>query len=180
MRAFIIGSALVSLMLLSGCIKAASARSTKMFTFVYDKNLAHLKESIHLVRVGGGRKTIPFNKISRVSNRELQRAMIKSLEISNLLTEKNPKYKLSFHLLEEEALHFFGSTVVTTNMRYQLVDTFDDSIVYKKTFSVFHAVGVRRGFFYPDRHRKALEGSIKDNIEMFIKDLESTTFEDLP
>jgi hypothetical protein len=171
---------LILVLLFSGCIKAAPARSTKMFTFVYSEKLAHLKESIRLVRIAGGEETIPFSKVPKVSNTELQQAMNKSLEISKLLGGKNAKYKLSFRLVEDSALHFSGSSVVSTNMQYQLKDAFDNRIVYDKNFSVYHVVKLRKGFFYPDRHRKGLENSVQKNIKMFIEDLENVTLGQTP
>lgn len=172
MNRFFIGTAFVVVLFMSSCIKADPARSTKMFTFVSGENLGHLRESIHLARIGGGRETQPFTKIPRVSNTNLKLAMIKSLEISNLLAKRDAKFHLTFRLLEESVLKYRGATVVTTNMQYQLFDPESEEIIYDKEFSVFHVVPFKKAVFGPDRHRLALEGSVRLNIETFLLDLE--------
>ncbi|MFT5317473.1 MAG: hypothetical protein ACI8RA_000721 [Chlamydiales bacterium] len=173
MNRFFMGIAFVAVLSMSSCIKADPARSTKMFTFISGEKLGHFKESIHLARIGGGRDTQPFTKIPRVSNTDLKHAMTKSLEISNLLAKRDAKYHLTIRLLEESVIKCRGATVVTTNMQYQLLEKNSDDMIYDKQFSVFHVVPFKKAIFGPDRHRLALEGSVRLNIETFLLDLEN-------
>ena len=170
-RALIVGFVLLAL---TGC--AAPARVSQMVAYAPEPSDAQTasqwNRSMALITVTGGESTNPM-WTSEVGNAEFHEALRQSLHANGLLaSEGQPaKYGLNAELIEVSQPLFGFDLTVTSNVHYVVTDTASSAVAFDEIITASHTATVGDAFVAVERLRLANEGSVKENIRMFIDNL---------
>ena len=168
MKSIKIYLAIVTVMYLSGCASGA-----KMENMIYQgdqKNYsAELKENLEVSNVSGGQKTNPA-WTSEISSEAFSGAVKESLSAQGLLSE-NGQYKLTVEMLKVDQPIFGLNFEVTTHVKYLLLDSISNSVIFDETIVAPHTSTFGDAFSGVERLRLANEGAGNKNIEIFLEKL---------
>lgn len=128
-----------------------------------------LKDQVAVESVAGGKKTNPA-WTSEIDNVAFEGALKASLESQGLYSESG-RYQLSAELLKVDQPMFGLDFTVTTYVKYQLLDTQTDKVVFSKTIAAPYTATVGDAFAGVKRLRLANEGSGKENIRKLLSEL---------
>ena len=162
---------IVLLVALTGC--ASSARVSEMVAYAPTPAAIpdefRLRESMALAAVLGGESTNPL-WTSEVGNREFQEALRQSLIAHNLLSGagKTARYALNAHLIKMKQPFFGFSFTVTSEVKYTIYEKNTNYILFDDIITASHTASIGDAFLGTERLRLANEGSIKENISVFI------------
>ena len=126
-----------------------------------------------LVTVTGGESTNPM-WTSEVGNAEFREALRQSLRANGLLGgEGQPAtYGLSAELMEVSQPLFGFDLTVTSSVHYIVTEVASNAVAFDETVTASHTSTVGDAFVAVERLRLANEGSIKENIRVFIDKLQ--------
>lgn len=159
---------LAAMLYLSGC--ASGAKVENMAYQGAQKNYsAELKQSVEVGDVTGGKETNPL-WTSEISSDAFSTAVKQSLSDQGLLSE-NGRYKLTVNMLSVEQPFMGFDLEVTTYVEYSLVDSEDNSVVFKETIIAPYTATMNDAFAAVKRLRLANEGAGQKNIEMLLEKL---------
>jgi hypothetical protein len=156
---------------LVGCAAPATVDQMAVFLPVSQTN-ASLKNSVGVGDVTGGRETSPM-WTSQVSSDSFKRALEQSLENASVFSKifAGSRYQLTADITRlDQPLMGFNMTVTST-VRYSLVETQTRKEVYSRVIQIGYTASMSDAFSGAQRMRLANEGSVKANIQAFIKDL---------
>lgn len=157
------------LCVLAGCasparVGAMTAETTQATLIQAGSPLSH---SIEVGTISGGEKTNPL-WTSQVGNPEFEQALTQSLQVNTMLANGSGKYRLDANL-ENLAQPFGGfDMTVTSRVRYKLTDKATGKLAFEQAIEASHTATVGDAFAGYERLRLANEGSIKQNISMFL------------
>jgi hypothetical protein len=129
-----------------------------------------LKNEIALTEVTGGEETNPM-WTSEVSNEEFKKALMESLRMQQLLANGTGKYNLTVNLTEVDQPMFGLSFTATSISQYILRNNKTKDIVFDESITGSHTATFGDAVYAPNRLKLATEGSIKENIKIFINNL---------
>lgn len=159
---------LAAMLYLSGC--ASGAKVENMAYQGAQKNYSEeLKQSVEVGDVTGGKETNPL-WTSEISSEAFSSAVKQSLSDQGLLSE-NGRYKLTVNMLSVEQPFMGFDLEVTTYVQYSLVDSQDNSVVFKETIIAPYTATMNDAFAAVKRLRLANEGAGRKNIEMLLEKL---------
>ncbi|MDO8827591.1 hypothetical protein [Methylophaga sp.] len=159
---------LAAMLYLSGC--ASGAKVENMAYQGAQKNYSEaLKQSVEVGDVTGGKETNPL-WTSEISSEAFSSAVKQSLSDQGLLSE-NGRYKLTVNMLSVEQPFMGFDLEVTTYVQYSLVDSQDNSVVFKETIIAPYTATMNDAFAAVKRLRLANEGAGQKNIEMLLEKL---------
>ena len=110
---------------------------------------------------------------SEVGNAEFHEALRLSLHANGLLgSEGQPaKFGLYAELMEVSQPLFGFDLTVTSNVHYVVTDTASGAVAFDEIITASHTATVGDAFVAVERLRLANEGSVKENIRVFIDKL---------
>jgi len=159
---------LAAILYLSGC--ASGAKVENMAYQGAQKNYSEeLKQSVEVGDVTGGKETNPL-WTSEISSDAFASAVKQSLSDQGLLSE-NGRFKLTVNMLSVEQPFMGFDLEVTTYVQYSLVDSQDNSVVFKETIIAPYTATMNDAFAAVKRLRLANEGAGQKNIEMLLEKL---------
>ncbi|MBL1457324.1 MULTISPECIES: hypothetical protein [unclassified Methylophaga] len=159
---------LVAILYLSGC--ASGAKVENMTYQGAQKNYSEgLKQSVEVAKVSGGKETNPL-WTSEISSDAFSTAVKQSLSTQGLLSD-NGRYKLTVNMLSVDQPFMGFDLEVTTYVEYSLVDSTNDSVIFKETIIAPYTATMSDAFAAIKRLRLANEGAGQKNIEMLLEKL---------
>ncbi|HEY7609734.1 MAG TPA: hypothetical protein VIF14_10930 [Alphaproteobacteria bacterium] len=131
-----------------------------------------LARAITVESVTGGEPTSPL-WVSKVGNAEFDQALRRSLESAGLIAASpaDAKYDLRANLVTLSQPMVGLDLTVKSSVKYTLVERATKRTVYDDFISVDHTATFGDHPFAYERLRLANEGSIRKNIETFIRDV---------
>ncbi len=131
---------------------------------------------IAIAKVSGGEETNPL-WVSKVGNKELYEALRLSLEQSGYLStpDAGAPFRLEVFLMELKQPVSGFTLIVDSFMRYKLIRTSDNGVVYDDIITASYKATIHDAFYGVQRLKLATEGSIRDNIAAFLGKLHSLT-----
>lgn len=128
-----------------------------------------LRGSIWLADVRGGQAANAVIR-SDVGNAELQEALIESLRANHLLADRpdDARYSLSAELTDLDQPDSGTALTVTSKIRYELRAQRSNRPVLKMTVSAPYTAKMSDSVIVFERMRLANEGSIRENIRVFV------------
>ena len=140
-----------------------------------------LHSAIAISRVGGGEKTNPL-LVSKVGSNELQEALRLSLKQCGLLSPSDvaAPFRLEVFLIELKQSGSSLTAIVDSVMRYKLIRSGDDQVVYDDIITASYKATVGDSFYGPQRLKLANEGAIRANIAAFLENLHSLNISKSP
>lgn len=154
---------------LFGCASGAKQENIAYKPIQKATYAPELGKNVALNSVSGGRETNPM-WTSEISNQAFLGALRNSLTSQDLYSDKG-RYNLQVEMVGvDKPLVGFDMTV-TTRVRYRLVDTDSDQIVFEELVVAPYTATVGDAFAAVTRLRLANEGSAKKNIENFLRRL---------
>jgi len=160
------------LVVASGCAKPARPAMMAVKPISTISQSSPLYMGVALSKVRGGEETNPA-LTSKVGNMELRPAIEASLQQNNLLnpTGKAARFRLEVFLLELKQ-PMVGFTIhVESFIRYRLIRTADDHVVFDDIISAPATATMDDAFYGPERLQIANERSVHNNIRQFIERL---------
>lgn len=158
-------------MVLAGC--AAPAKTENMVTGAEPEAAvgAHstLRHSIWLADVRGGQAANAVIR-SDVGNAELQQALIESLRANHLLADQpdEARFNLSAELTELNQPDSGTDLTVTSKIRYEVRAHRSNRQILSMTVSAPYTAQLSDSVIVFERMRLANEGSVRENIRVFI------------
>lgn len=161
---------------LSACSSAAKFENMAVNNTA-DIHVSHensFYKAIVLSDVNGGKDNNPMLS-SRVDNKGLQQAVELSLLNNNYLCDdpSKAKYSLNVSLLELDRPLMGISLDVTSKISYKLSEISTSNEVHAKDYSATYTAKFSDSPIAIKRLRLANEGSVKQNIKLFLMDLKS-------
>lgn len=136
-----------------------------------------LHKAITISKVGGGEKSYPLlsSKMAKVGTNELHEALRLSLSQYGFLSTSDvaAPFRLEVFLIELQQPYGGITKIVTSVMRYKLTRSRDDQVVYDDIITASYKATLEDAFDGAYRMRLANEGSIRANIEAFLRHLHS-------
>ncbi len=130
------------------------------------------KNSIYVTHVSGGQKTVPFVGTSQIGNPDFKEALVATLRNVGLgAPSDTARYELAASIINVDQDLFSVDTKVITHIRYKITDRKSKSKVFEEKVSASHVTKFSEAFFGGTRLRLANEGSVRKNIEIFLKKL---------
>ena len=131
-----------------------------------------LCNAIAITKVAGGEKTNPLTQ-SEVGDNELREALCLSLSQGGLLSTSDvaAPFRLEVFLIELKQPGSGLTMIVTSAIRYKLIRSGDDQVVYDDIITASYGATVGDTFYGPHRLKLANEGSIRANIAVFVQHL---------
>lgn len=164
-------SAALFVALVAGCAAPADPVAMKPTTVTQLKTKAAYRSAIQVTSVEGGKKTNPA-WISKISNEDFKLALEDTLENVGYHS-KTGKLQLTVKLLSvKQPIAGFNLTV-TTVVDYNLMRS-DGRSVFRKTITTPYTAAFSESLLGVTRLKKANEGSVRANIEAFIKALNAS------
>ena len=163
--------AIFSVVLLAGCATPAAVEQMAVSLSITQTNPA-LKNSVAVAEVTGGRDTNPM-WTSQVSSDAFRRALEQSLESAGMFSKiiAGSKYQLTADLTRLDQPMIGFDMTVGSSVRYSLIETQSRKEVYARVIQISYTAKMSDAFIGSQRLKLANEGSVKANIEAFIKDL---------
>jgi len=163
--------AIFSVVLLAGCATPAAVEQMAVSLPITQTNPA-LKNSVAVAEVTGGRDTNPM-WTSQVSSDAFRRALEQSLESAGMFSKiiAGSKYQLTADLTRLDQPMIGFDMTVGSSVRYSLIETQSRKEVYARVIQISYTAKMSDAFIGSQRLKLANEGSVKANIEAFIKDL---------
>ena len=163
--------AIFSVVLLAGCATPAAVEQMAVSLPITQTNPA-LKNSVAVAEVTGGRDTNPM-WTSHVSSDAFRRALEQSLESAGMFSKiiAGSKYQLTADLTRLDQPMIGFDMTVGSSVRYSLIETQSRKEVYARVIQISYTAKMSDAFIGSQRLKLANEGSVKANIEAFIKDL---------
>jgi hypothetical protein len=163
--------AIFSVVLLAGCATPAAVEQMAVSLPITQTNPA-LKNSVAVAEVTGGRDTNPM-WTSQVSSDAFRRALEQSLESAGMFSKiiAGSKYQLTSDLTRLDQPMIGFDMTVGSSVRYSLIETQSRKEVYARVIQISYTAKMSDAFIGSQRLKLANEGSVKANIEAFIKDL---------
>lgn len=133
-----------------------------------------LRNAIVISKVGGGEKTNPM-LWSKVGSNELHEALRLTLSRYGFLNTSNEiaPFRLELFLVELKQPPGGYTLIVTSIIRYKLTRTRNDQVVYDDVITASYKATVGDSFTAIHRMKLANEGSIRENIAVFLQHLYS-------
>lgn len=128
-----------------------------------------LKQNVVVSSVDGGKGTNPL-WTSEISSEAFREALALSLSSQGLLSEDGP-YSLRVTLAEVDQPFLGTSYEVTTYVRYVLMDTPANRVVFEEMIVAPYTATLGDALVGTKRLRLANEGSARSNIEAFLEKL---------
>lgn len=154
---------------LFGCASGAKQENITYQSMQKATYAQDLNKNVAVNTVSGGRETNPM-WTSEISNQAFLGALRKSLTHQDLYSDKG-RYNLQVEMVGvDKPLVGFDMTV-TTRVRYKLLDTDSNQIVFEELVVAPYTATVGDAFAAVTRLRLANEGSAKKNIENFLRRL---------
>lgn len=172
-REFLLLLALLAVLGITGC---ASAAQVQGMTVGLDAGItipeaSTLKNAIYLDAVTGGKETNPLWN-SQVGNMEFESALRESLKAHRLLAQDDKGgtgYTLTAELIDLDQPFLAFDLTVKSTVFYRLKKAGAD--FFEKTIVADYTATVSDAFSGTVRLRLANEGSIRENIKNFIREL---------
>ena len=163
--------AIFAVALLAGCATPAAVEQMAVSLPITQTNPA-LKNSVAVAEVTGGRDTNPM-WTSQVSSDAFRRALEQSLESAGMFSKiiAGSKYQLTADLTRLDQPMIGFDMTVGSSVRYSLIETQTRKEVYARVIQISYTAKMSDAFIGSQRLKLANEGSVKANIEAFIKDL---------
>lgn len=161
--------AFTAILFLTSCATGARMENmTYNFSEVEDLHFdPFLEKQISVQKVTGGKRTNPA-WMSQISNENFEQALKMSLQRHGLYAESG-QYKLSANLLKIAQPLFGLNLKVKTYINYQLIDSFNDKIIFQEIITAQYVATVADALNAAKRLRLANEGSGKENIKELMK-----------
>lgn len=165
-------SIILLLIALSGC--ATGAKRTAMVYAGENPQGAlfdpALRSAVTVVSVTGGRNTHPL-WMSRISNEAFKGALQDSLAVHGLNAQMDGRFRLDAEIvgLDQPILAF--DMTVTSRIHYHLTDMVLNAVALDRVYSVAYVAALRDSLYGVTRLRLANEGSARENIAAFFRDL---------
>ena len=156
----IIVETLILLMLL-GCASAAKTQNMTYFGRVSGKYHPALKNEVGVAKTTGR---------SEISNEAFGNALKESLRRKKLFSNSG-RYQLEVKILKVTQPPGRFNMTVTTHVKYTLVDSTTNKIVFKETIVATHTAFTTDALTSMKRLRLANEGSAKRNIAQLLNQL---------
>ncbi len=132
-----------------------------------------LRNGIAISKAGGGEKTNPM-LWSKVGGDELHEALRLSLsQYGFLSTSEVAPFRLEVFLIELKQPGPGLTMIVTSAIRYKLTRSRDEQVVYDDIITASYKATVDDAFVAIHRMKLANEGSIRENIAVFLQHLYS-------
>jgi hypothetical protein len=134
-----------------------------------------LRNAIAISKVGGGEKTELLSSLPKVGNNELHEALRLSLSEYGFLSASDvaAPFHLEVFLIELKQPYGGLTKIVTSVMRYKLIRSCDDQVVYDDIITASYTATLEDAFDGGYRMKLANEGSIRANIAAFLRYLHS-------
>lgn len=174
-------AALATLLALGGC--ATPAKMDQMVPNEHEAPAAPsnsmLRGAVAIERVGGGEAPDPMMVYSAVGAKELEGALREALGKFGYLSPdaNDAPYRLQAFLVDMRRPGVGITMVATSLIRYKLVRARDASVLYDDIVTASARKTGSDAFVGAERHRMAVEGSIRANIAQFLANLYSSDFE---
>ncbi|MEO1293389.1 MAG: hypothetical protein AAFV62_11240 [Pseudomonadota bacterium] len=167
------------LLTLGGC--ASGARSTAMVAPVTAETLidsaSPLHRAIGVGQTSGGEETNPL-WTPEVSTGDFRRALETSLNLTTMLGPPSAPFTLDATLEELDQPVITLNFTVTATIFYRLRANKTGEIVWQERIAAPHTVNFTENFVRSERLRLASEGAVRENISVFLKQLNAVAKQD--
>ncbi|MAI08046.1 MAG: hypothetical protein CMF61_03715 [Magnetococcales bacterium] len=161
---------------LSACSSAArfDNMAVQKIDYINVSQESDFYKNIMLSQVNGGKDNNPMLS-SRVDNKGLQQAVELSLLNNHYLCDdpSKAKYSLDVSLLELDKPLMGISLDVTSKINYKLTEILTSNELHSKDYSATYTAKFSDSPIAIKRLRLANEGSINENIKLFLMDLKT-------
>ncbi len=160
---------LIAVLLLGAC--ASGATPGAMTVPVSEQTLlspsSRLRQAVQLGEIGGGRETNPL-WMSQVSSSDFAAALRQSLATHAMLAINNQTFRVEATLLGLDQPMMGFDAEVRSRVRYRVTNIATGAVAFDREILAAYTAAFSSAFLGVERLRLANEGSVKENIRLFL------------